>query len=229
MSRTAPLLLSCLLLGALLTGCGGLPAPPAEDQPPDFELRLGPGDRLEVSVWGEEKLHQEVDLGPDGVVAFPLIGSIRLRGLTLDEARIELAQRLKSSVLTDPVVSIRLLEMNSHVVHVLGEVARPGSVPFVRGASALGAVLAAGGYLAPSADLGQVRLVRDRLGRPEAYQVDLQGVLLGEARDVWLRPGDVIYVPPRTLSRWERWWRQALPWADPLPPPTWRSGTATAR
>lgn len=222
-----PLITAALV--SVCAGCSGLPAPPAEESPPEFELRLGPGDRLDISVWGEDKLHQEVELGPDGVVAYPLIGSIKLRGLTMDEARIELAQRLKSSVLTDPVVSIRLLEMNSHVIHVLGEVARPGSVPFVQGASAMGAVLAAGGYLAPSADLSAVRLVRDRMGHPEAYRIDLLGILEGESRDTWLRPGDVIYVPPRLLSRWERWWRQALPWADPLPPPTWRSGTATAR
>lgn len=180
-------------------------------------------------MWGEEKLQQELEVGPDGVVAFPLIGSLSMRGLTLDEARVELAQRLKSSVLQDPVVSIRMVEMRSHVVHVFGEVARPGSVPFVQGASGLGAVLAAGGHLAHSADLSQVHIVRDRLGRPEGYELDLEAVLRGELKDVWLHPGDVVYVPPRTLSRWERWWRQALPWADPLPSPTWRSGTVGGR
>lgn len=222
-------LVTLALLPLLLCGCGGLPAPPEEEGPPQFEVRLGAGDRLDISVWGEDKLHQEVTVGPDGVVAFPLIGSVSLRGLTLDEARVELAQRLRSSVLQDPVVSIRLVEVQSSVVHVLGEVARPGSVPYVQGASALGALLAAGGPLPASAELSRGRLVRDRLGRPEAYRLDFEAILAGEEKDAWLRPGDVVYVPPRTVSRWERWWRQALPWADPLPAPTWRTGTASSR
>jgi polysaccharide export outer membrane protein len=209
-----------LVLALALAGCGGLQAPPATAEPPPFELRLGPGDRLHVSVWGEDKLTRDLDVGPDGSIAFPLIGDVQVAGLTLDELRIELAQRIKALVV-DPVVSVTLLESHSSMVHVLGEVARPGAVSYVRGATALGAIQAAGGYHAATADLEDVRVIRDRMGQRTAYALDLEEVLSGDAPDAWLIPGDVVYVPPRLLTRWNRWWRQAFPWSDPVdaPPP----------
>lgn len=207
------------LLGALIAllgGCQTFLPPPDEPEPPPFEFRLGAGDRVRVSVWGEEKLEHDLQLGPAGSVAFPLIGDVELQGLTLDEARVELAQRLRAH-LVDPVVSLSLLEMRSYVVHVLGEVRSPGSVPFVRGGTVIGAIQAAGSFLPATADLAEVRLLRDRLGKHEAYLVDVEAILAGERRDVWLRPGDAVYVPARLLARWDRWWRQAFsPWGEPV-------------
>jgi polysaccharide export outer membrane protein len=207
--------LAWALVGLLLAGCGSLPAPPIDPEPPPFEFRLGPGDRISVTVWGEKELQQELELGPDGAVAFPLIGDVDLAGLTPDEARIELAKRLRASYV-DPVVSVALKEMRSHVIHVAGEVERPGSVPYVRGATVLGALQAAGGFKPATADLEGVRLLRTRLSEPSAFEVDVDAVLSGAASDAWLLPGDVVYVPPRTLTRWNRWWRQAFPWSDPV-------------
>lgn len=214
-ARPLVLARAALLACAALAGCAaGLP-PPDEPEPPPFEFRLGPGDRLAVTVWGEDRLSHEVEVGPDGSTAHPLVGDVKLVGLTLDEARVELAQRIRA-VVVDPVVSLRLVDTRSHVVHVAGEVARPGPVHFVRGATALGAVQAAGGYRGATADLGSVRVVRARMGERVTYEVDLEGVLAGTARDLWLRPGDVVWVPPRTVTRWDRWARQALPWTEPV-------------
>jgi len=69
-------LLLALLPGLALAGCGGLPTPPAADAPPEFEFRLGPGDRVRASLWGEQQLDREVEVGPDGVVSLPLIGDV---------------------------------------------------------------------------------------------------------------------------------------------------------
>ena len=205
-------LLGALLLALLGSGCTALAEPPLlEAGPPAFEFRLGPGDRVQVDVWGETKLRQELVLGPDGVVSFPLIGDLNLSGKTLDEARVELAQRLRAGYV-DPVVSVALLEMRSHVLHVLGEVARPGTIPYVRGATVLAAILAAGGHLDATAELSEVRVIRARTGTPIAYGLDLEAVLRGERSDMWLVPGDSVYVPPRALARWDRFWDQLWPW-----------------
>lgn len=197
----------------LLAGCQTFLPPPSEQQPPPFEFRLGAGDRIQVSVWGEKELKRKLQLGPDGVVSFPIIGDINLGGMNLNEARVELAKRLKAGYV-DPVVSITLLEMRSHILHVLGEVKSPGTVSFVRGATVLAAVQAAGGVRTGTADLTAVRVVRHRTTRPKVYQIDLEAVLAGEIRDMWLVPGDSVLVPPRLLTRWNRWWRQAFPWSD---------------
>lgn len=210
--------LSTLLL---LQACQGLPPPPPATAPPPFEFRLGPGDRVRVSVWGEDKLQHEVEVGPDGAIAYPLIGDVQVAGLTLDELRIEVAQRIKALVV-DPVVSVALLETRSTVVHVVGEVARPGVVTYVRGASVLGAVQAAGGFLPATAALDEVRVVRDRMGARQAYALDLEAVLAGDTADMWLVPGDVVYVPPRLVSRWDRWWRQGGFFTTPIDPQTGR-------
>ena len=79
-----------LLLAVLVlfVGCTSLPRPPRQDQPPPFEFRLGPGDRLRVSVWGEKQLEQELQLGADGAASLLLIGRVELGGLGLDEARV---------------------------------------------------------------------------------------------------------------------------------------------
>jgi polysaccharide biosynthesis/export protein len=212
-----PLVALSLALALLASagGCASYQEPPSEPDPPPFELRLGPGDRIRVSVWGEDRLAHDVEVGPDGSISFPLIGDVQVVGLTLDELRVEVAQRIKALVV-DPVVSVSLLEIRSALVHVLGEVVRPGPVSYVRGATSLGAVQAAGGYLAPTADLAGVRVIRDRMGARVAFEVDLEDVLAGEANDMWLMPGDVVYVPPRLLTRWDRWWRQASPFAEPV-------------
>jgi hypothetical protein len=59
-----------------------------------------------------------------------------------------------------------------------------------------------------------VCVVRDRMGARTTFAVDLAGVLTGDARDLWLQPGDVVHVAPRLLARWDRWWRQAMPFGD---------------
>ena len=92
----------------------------------------------------------------------------------------------------------------------------------MRGATALGAIQAAGGFLAGTADLADVRVIRDRMNARQAYGMDVEEVLAGERTDMFLMPGDVVYVPPRLLTRWDRWWRQAGFFTDPLDPLTGR-------
>lgn len=213
-------LLRLTLAAALLAGvgCASYQEAPTESEPAPFEFRFGPGDRLRVGVWGEQQLQLDLQVGPDGSVSVPLVGDVALGGLTLDEARVELAKRLKAGYV-DPVVSVSLVEMRSHVIHVVGEVAKPGTVSFVRGATVLAAIQASGGAREGIADLSQVRVVRARTFRPVAYELDLEAVLGGERADLWLLPGDTIYVPARLLARWNRWWRLLWPWSDPVEQP----------
>jgi polysaccharide biosynthesis/export protein len=212
----ALLLLALVLLA--LGGCQTYFDAPVEAEPAPFEFRFGPGDRIHVSVWGEKEFQLDLQLGPDGSIAVPLVGDVQLGRLTLDEARVELAKRLKAGYV-DPTVSVSLVEMRSHVIHVAGEITNPGTVAYVRGATVVAAIQASGGAKEGIADLSAVRVIRTRTFKPVAYELDLEAVLSGERADMWLLPGDTIYVPTRLLARWNRWWRLFWPWSDPLDAP----------
>jgi polysaccharide export outer membrane protein len=200
-----------LLLLVLLVGCSA-PDHPREASPAPFEFRLGPGDKIGVSVWKED-LALETEIGPDGAISFPLIGRVDLSGLTLDEARVQLASRLKTHI-TTPTVTITLKEMRSKVIHVMGEVYRPGTVPFVRGANVVSAIQAAGSYISPTANITEIRVVRDRVTTPKVFRLDLEKIISAEDTDMYLEPGDLVYVPPRGITSWDRAVRQFFA-ADP--------------
>lgn len=205
--------LLCVFVLAFGPGCVAYSPKPNEASPAPFEFRLGPGDRIGVSVRKEEGLELETEIGPDGAISFPLIGRVELAGLTLDEARVHLATLLTTH-LKGPTVTVTLREMRSKVIHVMGEVARPGSVPFVRGANVVSALQAAGSYIPATADMSEIRVVRDRVLQPRVYRVNLEKIATAEETDMYLEPGDLIYVPPRPMTSWDRFWRQFW-WGDP--------------
>jgi polysaccharide biosynthesis/export protein len=197
-----------VLIGLFLlaNGCVAYSPKPNEANPAPFEFRLGAGDRIGIAVWKED-LTLETEIGPDGAISFPLIGRIELSGLTLDEARVQLASRLMTH-LKSPTVTVMLKEMRSKVIHVVGEVSRPGSVPFVRGANVVSAIQAAGSYIPATANTSEVRVVRDRMTTPRVFRVDLEKISAAEDTDMYLEPGDMVYVPPRGITSWDRAVRQ---------------------
>ncbi|MEZ0230584.1 MAG: polysaccharide biosynthesis/export family protein [Planctomycetota bacterium] len=195
-----------IALALLATGCVAYSPKPNEANPAPFEFRLGAGDRIGISVWKED-LGLETEIGPDGAISFPLIGRIELSGLTLDEARVQLASRLMTHI-KSPTVTVTLKEMRSKVIHVMGEVSRPGSVPFVRGANVVSAIQAAGSYIPATANMSEVRVIRDRVTTPRVFRVDLEKISAAEDTDMYLEPGDLVYVPPRGITSWNRVIRQ---------------------
>ncbi len=190
----------------LISGCVAYSPKPNEANPAPFEFRLGAGDRIGISVWKED-LALETEIGPDGAISFPLIGRIELSGLTLDEARVQLASRLMTHI-KSPTVTITLKEMRSKVIHVMGEVSRPGSVPFVRGANVVSAIQAAGSYIPATANTSEIRVIRDRVTTPRVFRVDIDKIAAAEDTDMYLEPGDLVYVPPRGITSWDRVIRQ---------------------
>jgi len=195
-----------LLVLVLLSGCVTYAPKPFEASPAEFVFRLGPGDRVGISIWKED-LSLETEIGPDGAISFPLIGRVELQGLTLDEARVQLATRLAVHF-KSPTVTVTLKEMRSKVIHVMGEVARPGSVPFVRGANVVSALQAAGSCIPPTADTSEVRVIRDRMTSPRVFRVDLDKIAAAQDTDMYLEPGDLIFVPSRGITSWDRGVRQ---------------------
>jgi polysaccharide export outer membrane protein len=181
--------LALLAATALLSSLGACSADPAlpwcEPGPQAAVLdgyQLGPGDRLQVTVFRHEPLSGEFTLGATGTLAMPLAGAIPADGLTARELEVVIEDRLREErYLVEPDVSIQVLTRRP--IYVVGEVAQPGEYEYVSGMTLMNAVALAGGYTY-RADRSSVTISRKHCVREAAA-------------DSRLLPGAVIRVPPR--------------------------------
>jgi len=110
------------------------------------DLRIGPGDLLEISVFGAADFNKQVRVSSAGDVSLPLIGLVRLAGLTTDLAEKLVEQKLLSGgYFNDPHVSIFEKEYQTQGVSVLGEVQKPGIYPMLGSRRLFDVISAAGG------------------------------------------------------------------------------------
>jgi len=108
--------------------------------------RLGFGDRIRVTVFGEPDLTGEFEINSEGNISFPLVGEVPTRGLSPRQLEAELVRLLKDGFLVNPRVNV---EVSSYrPFFILGEVSRPGSYPYVASMTVVTAVAIAGGYTA---------------------------------------------------------------------------------
>jgi polysaccharide export outer membrane protein len=189
MMMRLPAILAALMFLAL-TACGGGgygDAPRARVAETAAPYTLGPGDKLRITVFGEETLTGEYGVTGAGEVSFPLIGNIPAAGRTVEDLQTELAAKLGNGFLADPRVSAEII--NYRPYYILGEVARPGQYDFAVGLTIEQAVAAAGGftYRANSRKvfLKRATETRERL-------VDLR-----ESPSFPVRPGDTIRIGER--------------------------------
>ncbi len=101
---------------------------------------LGPGDVLEIRVYGHEDLFTKTEILPDGTFSFPLVGSVKGAGLTIGELEKVLEKKLADGYLVAPKVSISLAAYGSQKVFIFGEVKKPGVYP-IRGPTLLQEVI----------------------------------------------------------------------------------------
>ena len=146
--------------------------------------KLGVGDTVRVSVHQQADLTTEARISERGTIAMPLVGELKLAGLSQREAAAAIAASLKDGkYLKNPQVSVALTAVRSRQVSVLGEVARPGRYPLDDTSSRLSDVIAAaGGISATGTDTVTVM----RGGKEEKVRV------LGQAFE--LKGGETIHV-----------------------------------
>ena len=156
---------------------------------------MQPGDVLQISVWREAELEREVEVSPDGFIAYPLIGEVAVSGLSIEEVRVEIVRRLKEFV-PRAVVTVSLKEMRGNRVYVLGKVNRPGVFPFFDSLDVMQALSLAGGG-ARFAELEHIKIIRRDGDQQRSIQFDYLQVQRGERLDqnIQLRSGDTVLVP----------------------------------
>ena len=106
--------------------------------------KLGPNDRLRITVFGQPTLTGEYTLDGNGVLAFPLIGNVPANGSTTSELQQKIAAKLQPEYLVNPNVSAEIV--NRRPFYVVGEVQKPGNYPYVSDITAVNAIAMAGGF-----------------------------------------------------------------------------------
>lgn len=147
--------------------------------------KLGTGDKIRVTVFGEKDLSGEFEVNDQGMAALPLIGPVKIAGKTIGEAETLITAAYGKDYLVNPRVTVEVL--NYRPFFILGEVQKPGSYPYVNGMTVINAVALAGGYT-PRAN--RDRIMMKRAANPAAGEQQV-----GEYTAVL--PGDVIRVPER--------------------------------
>jgi len=124
----------------------------------DTDYRLGSGDKVRVTVYGEPNLSGEFFVTGSGLVSLPLVGEVRAAGLNVSQFQEAVQKALSDGYLKEPRVSAEVLGFRPF--YILGEVTKPGTYPYTSGLTVLNAVATAGGYTY-RADKKQVYIKRD--------------------------------------------------------------------
>jgi protein involved in polysaccharide export with SLBB domain len=182
----------------------------------DYRYRIGSGDELALHFVVNPDLNAAVVVGPDGRGVLPLVGPVKLAGMTVEEAD-QAMTAAYGAVLRNPQVEALVTAYGASQIYVGGEVKDPG-VKMIKGQIGVTqAVLAAGGFT-DTARGGQVVVLRQgpNDSRPRMRIVDVRGALQGkDRRGVMLMPGDVVFVPKSSIAELDIFMKQHL--ADLLP------------
>jgi polysaccharide export outer membrane protein len=151
----------------------------------DENYRLGTGDKLRITIYGEEDLSGHFLVDGSGQVQLPLIGQLKAAGLTIHEFTGELTTAYQNGYLKDPKVSVEV--ENYRPFYIMGEVNKPGEYPYESGLNVLGAIALAGGYTY-RADDTEVYVRRNGSSKEVTMPADAS---------TKINPGDIVRVSER--------------------------------
>ena len=196
-----------LLVSIVLIGCASTKTLPENAKTEGFEktdLRvtefvLGVGDSVEFAVYQHDELKRSVKIDTSGKVMFPLIGDIQVAGKNIFTLRDELKEHY-SVYLVDPQITVTVTATSSKKFMVLGEVNSPGVFTIDTNLTIIEAIAQAGG-MTNEAKQNKVIVIRRGKEKTELLSFNFKDVWdKGDtARDVMLRPGDIVYVSTKTI------------------------------
>ena len=184
---------------ALLAGLASAPAraqQPATAEAARDDYLLGPGDAIRIQVFQNPDLTVEARVSEAGVISFPLLGALRIGGMSPTNVEKLIAQRLRDGkYLQNPQVTVNVTTFRSQQVSVLGNVTRPGRYPLETTGMRLSEVLSLAGGIAPTG-ADDVVLVTSRNGKPLRLEIDLVDMFASGdlTKDPQMQAGDVVYV-----------------------------------
>ncbi|MDT7041583.1 polysaccharide biosynthesis/export family protein [Candidatus Nitronereus thalassa] len=178
-----------LVLLLMAVGCAYSPfssEPPVADETSKVVIpsyQVGPNDVLRVEVFDEPDLLTETAVSGLGVIKFPLLGELRVAGMTVKEVEETLAKRLEDGYLKNPKVTVSILTYRNFFIS--GEARNPGAYPYREGLTVLKAITLAGGWT-ERAVKDEAKMLRDVNGNQQMLTVDMND---------FVQPDDIIIVP----------------------------------
>ena len=196
-----------------------------------FEYKIAPNDRLSITVYVQSEsssqqmssilastdvTRQGLDsidaaagllVTQKGTVRLPLIGSIKVTGLTEDEASHTLIKEYKKYI-RNPYVTV---EITNQRIIVIGEVRRPGIVPVVNGTMNLLEVISRRGDFTQNASRTNITIVRGDLRDPELRNIDLTKLNAMTLSSMLLKPNDIVYIQARKLDGYNKAFIESMP------------------
>ena len=173
--------------------------------------RIKPGDVVRVEVLEDSSLNRDAIVLPDGRISFPLAGSVKAGGRSVDEVRSDMISKLASNFASEPTVFVSVARLaeprtsssaaRTSTIYILGEVAKPGAHAIERGTTMLQALAQVGGF-SKFAATKRIQLRRtDKSRKEHIYKVNYQDILQGKTSigTTIMQSGDVIIVPQRRL------------------------------
>ena len=191
------------VFAVLLFGCGSNPLPEVPDEQRGVETNytyvIGPGDRMEIFVWGNEELTvNDVEVRPDGKISTRLVENIEASGKTPSQLARDIetaySEYVKSAVVS--VILDKFEGVPSQQVRVVGEAQEPLKIPFRKHMTLLDVMVEVGG-LTEFADGNKSVLVRSAGGNQSSYNIRLEDLLEeGDiSANVAMFPGDIVIIP----------------------------------
>ncbi len=196
--RAAALAVAAVALVAS-AGCASKipPAPGQVGSNSDYAYVIGPGDNLNIVIWRNPELSTSVPVRPDGMITTPLVEDIKATNKTPTQLAREVEKAL-TKYIQDPIVTIIVTGFvgpYSEQVRIVGQAARPQTIPYRQNMSILDVMIAVGG-LTDFAAGNRATILRTREGNVQ-YRVRLTDLLQkGDVTaNVDMRPGDVLIIP----------------------------------
>lgn len=187
-----------------------------------FENIIAPNDRVDITVYiqaGEgsqqmtsmltsretsnsNQIQENIGLlvTQEGTVRLPLLGSVKIQGLTQDEASEFLISEYKKYI-RNPYV---LVEIKNQRVIVIGEVKNPGIVSVTNGTMNVVEAIARSGDLTDFASRTDIKVIRGDLRKPEIRSIDLTSLDALSVSSLYLKPNDILYVQPKPIKGFNR-------------------------
>ena len=180
------------------TGTTGSVASLPSVQPNNVHL-LVPDDLIEIKVYQQPDLETRARVALDGTVTMPLLGAIKISGMSVEEARTKIHDLLAKDYLVKPQVNVTVVEYAKRSFTILGEVQRPGTydIPTGEPFGLLQAIALAGGYTRIGSP-GKVVVQRIENGQKKIYNLDAGSMAKDEkAKSFEILPNDAITVGER--------------------------------